>query len=313
MYFRDMKKILSLLFCLPIAVVSAQTCTFFADSDGDAYGDPNNSIEADCSSILMGFVGNDLDCDDTNASINPDAMEICNYLDDNCNGGEIDEFVVINYYLDSDGDGYGDPNFVLYDCSLPSGYVENMDDCDDQLVTYVDADGDGFGSAIIEPCGVTNNLDCNDNTAAIQDSTIYYADLDQDGYGDPNNFLVSCDVPVGYIPDGTDCNDLDLDIHPGAPDAIGNGIDENCDGQDGVGIAVMNGMGVACLRSNMVQEMIHIQEMEIGSSWSLVHSSGQVVLTWRADENEKDISVSQFPRGLYLVIGEKNHLRCVLY
>ena len=84
----------------------------------------------------------------------------------------------------------------------------------------------------MDPCGTPNNLDCNDNTAAIQDSTTYYADIDEDGYGDPNNTLISCNLPAGYITDGTDCNDLDLDIYPGAPDILGNGIDENCDGMD---------------------------------------------------------------------------------
>jgi PKD repeat protein len=53
-----------------------------------------------------GFTTCEGDCNDTNAAIKPTAIEVCNGIDDNCNG-LTDEGLLVTYYLDADGDGYG--------------------------------------------------------------------------------------------------------------------------------------------------------------------------------------------------------------
>ena len=50
--------------------------------------------------------------------INPDATEVCDGFDNDCNG-DIDEGLLNMYYADADNDGYGDANQVLEACSLP--------------------------------------------------------------------------------------------------------------------------------------------------------------------------------------------------
>lgn len=69
------------------------------------------------------------DCNDSNSAINPSAAEICDgQIDNNCNGLSDDSdpetlsSSKFTYYLDSDGDGYGDPNTIAGACSDPSGY-----------------------------------------------------------------------------------------------------------------------------------------------------------------------------------------------
>ena len=69
------------------------TITYYADSDGDGYGDVNITIK-DCE-LPTGYSDNALDCDDTNENIHPDAIEIaCNGIDENCNGMEDDDNVI---------------------------------------------------------------------------------------------------------------------------------------------------------------------------------------------------------------------------
>jgi len=53
-----------------------------------------------------GYTENEGDCNDTDAAINPGGTEVCDYIDNNCNGA-IDEGVTTPYYLDADSDGYG--------------------------------------------------------------------------------------------------------------------------------------------------------------------------------------------------------------
>ncbi|MBK7887498.1 MAG: putative metal-binding motif-containing protein [Bacteroidetes bacterium] len=79
--------------------------TFYADADGDSYGNAAVSVQA-CVAPL-GYVADATDCDDNTATVNPAATEVCNNIDDNCNGLTDDGLVFLNYYVDGDNDGYG--------------------------------------------------------------------------------------------------------------------------------------------------------------------------------------------------------------
>ena len=57
--------------------------TFYADTDGDTFGDPNNTITA-CTQPA-GYVSNDEDCDDSDENTYPGAPELCDGIDNNCN------------------------------------------------------------------------------------------------------------------------------------------------------------------------------------------------------------------------------------
>ena len=62
----------------------------------------NSIYDIDCDGIPV-----DIDCDDNNPDINPAELEICDEIDNDCNGN-IDEGVTITYYFDNDSDGFGD-------------------------------------------------------------------------------------------------------------------------------------------------------------------------------------------------------------
>lgn len=64
----------------------------------------------------------------------------------------------------------------------------------------------------------------------------YYADADGDGYGNPALTVLGCQAPMGYVVLGTDCDDTRNNVHPGAVDVCGDGLDNDCNGNiDNVG------------------------------------------------------------------------------
>ncbi|MDG3085742.1 MopE-related protein [Vibrio hannami] len=77
--------------------------------------------------------GSPIDCDDSKPSVNPQATEACDGIDNNCDG-QIDESGALGettYYLDLDSDGYGAADTTIIACSAPSNYVSISGDCDD--------------------------------------------------------------------------------------------------------------------------------------------------------------------------------------
>jgi hypothetical protein len=118
---------------VPDQVTGGEFCiaplnTFYRDADGDGYGDPGVTQVA-CSAPT-GYVSDHTDCNDGNPNIHPGAAEVCNGIDDDCDG-QIDEGVKNTYYRDADGDGYGNASVSTEACSAPTGYVSDHTDCDD--------------------------------------------------------------------------------------------------------------------------------------------------------------------------------------
>ena len=194
--------------------------SLYADLDGDGFGDPLNLVNI-CNDTIN-LVEDNTDCDDTNASIYPGAIEICNSLDDDCNT-LIDEGLIFEtYYADADADFFGDVNDAGTSACLPiAGTVLDNTDCDDT-------------NAFIFPGGIEicNGLDDDCNTL-IDEGLIfetYYADADADFFGDVNDAGTSACLPIaGTVTNNTDCDDANGDINSGETE-ICNLIDDNCDG-----------------------------------------------------------------------------------
>ena len=102
---------------------------WFADVDGDGYGDPT-SVPAKAQP--PGWVDNDGDCDDGDPAINPDADEVCDSIDNNCDGDiDIDAIDAVTWYVDVDRDGYGDADVSTQACKVDDGWSVVDGDCDD--------------------------------------------------------------------------------------------------------------------------------------------------------------------------------------
>ena len=88
-------------------------------------------------------------------------------------------------------------------------------------------------------CEFTEEV-CIEVADASQPPVTFFLDSDGDGFGDANNSIVECSssTPSGYSINDLDCDDTNPSINPGAADSEGNGIDENCDGVDGIALSL---------------------------------------------------------------------------
>ncbi|MDP2305619.1 MAG: MopE-related protein [Pseudomonadota bacterium] len=239
--------------------------TWFADVDADGHGDASDAVsscsapggrvahagdcndsdaaynptaaERDCTdpndyncdgSVLYADADGDgtaacVDCDDEDARAFPGAPEVCNDRDDDCDGAiDLDAVDAISWYADADADGAGDTESTMMACAIPLGFVATGGDCDDTDAGAVPG-GD-------ELCDGTDN-DCNGvvDDASAADAVTWYSDADRDGYGNPADADISCEQPLGYVADDTDCVDGSALYYPGAAERCDGG-DNDCNG-----------------------------------------------------------------------------------
>ncbi|MFM7721929.1 MAG: MopE-related protein, partial [Bacteroidota bacterium] len=138
---------------------------YYADVDGDSYGDINDAIY-DCAQPA-GYITDNTDCDDTNASINTAASEICNDLDDNCNSLVDDGLTFTNYYADADNDGFGAGNATSSCVDLGAGYVLDNTDCDDTNASVNPAAEEIASNGIDENCDGQIDNSINEHSNAF--------------------------------------------------------------------------------------------------------------------------------------------------
>ncbi|MEC7986575.1 MAG: putative metal-binding motif-containing protein, partial [Myxococcota bacterium] len=201
------------------------------DADSDGFGDATEGAQTitQCSAPT-GYAAMATDCNDEDETISPDAEERCDEIDQNCNG-TVDEGVQTTYFADEDGDGFGANPILtagIEACSLPDGYSENSDDCDDNAAT-----GAGNNPDADEVCdGMDNNCDSFIDEDSAMDAVTWYADSDQDGFGDLARPLTMCEsnMPAGYIADATDCDDGRSGINPSATETCATSFDDDCSG-----------------------------------------------------------------------------------
>jgi len=224
--------------------------TWYEDADGDGYGNTEVLPALVCpDQAPVGSVSVGGDCDDTNIGANEGEVEICDGVDNDCDGvADQGDLEYVTVYRDSDGDGFGALSAPREACLnsqtgvyfeavgteslvLPgsaASWVDNSEDCDDSDPT-VNPDAE-------EDCTIADR-NCNGDSYDADSAPEYFIDLDADGYGEgTTGFGVrACDVsqlptPTEgvYVPNGDDCDNTNADINPGAAE-ICDDIDNDCD------------------------------------------------------------------------------------
>ena len=126
------------------------------------------------------------------------------------------------WYPDRDGDGFGDEYHPLFACVTPDDFTDQPGDCDDTTAAV--------HPAATEECDGLDN-DCDGEVDESTTPGTAHLDADGDGHGDPGvTSPYHCVLPDGYVEDGDDCDDADPAVHPGAIDALCDGVDSDCDG-----------------------------------------------------------------------------------
>ena len=193
--------------------------TYFADVDQDGYG--NLLVTKMACTAPSGYGLNSTDCNDLDKFVHPNAIEICNKIDDNCDG-QTDEGVLLTFYADADQDKYGNLSQEVTGCTAPNGYVANSADCNDS--------NKNIHPNAVELCSNKIDDDCDGITDNAIEATLWCQDKDKDGYGNCAVSLYACTTPTGFVADNSDCNDANALVHPNAIEICTDGIDNNCNG-----------------------------------------------------------------------------------
>jgi formylglycine-generating enzyme required for sulfatase activity len=137
--------------------IGSLALSYYVDSDQDGWGSQDLEVWLCAEDSVLGLENNMLvdqsgDCNDGDARIYPEAEEVCDGVDNNCDG-QVDEedstlnpLTTIRVYADIDGDGWGDLGNTMLLCDVKDGWVLNNRDCDDTDPTTACMDSTcGFG------------------------------------------------------------------------------------------------------------------------------------------------------------------------
>jgi hypothetical protein len=136
--------------------------TYYQDFDGDGFGNVGAPI-MNCGQPT-GYVADSSDCDDSNPTVYPGAVELCDELDNNCDGNTDEGLATYTLFEDMDSDGFGSEVSVEYCDSVAVGYSLVSGDCNDTVSTIYPGAMEVLDNNIDEDCdGVDGTLYLQEN------------------------------------------------------------------------------------------------------------------------------------------------------
>lgn len=190
------------------------------DEDNDGWGTPDRWSCAPPTFQFAGIVG---DCDDTRDDIYPDAPELCDNRDNNCNDA-VDEDPVdaSTFFVDNDRDSFGSDE-TLVACSQPSNGATRQGACDDSR-RDVNPDAREVCDTFDNNCNGTIDLDTPNLPS-------WYVDGDDDSWGAIGSGVPACSAFDDRVSRAGDCDDSLPNVNPGQTEIDDDNLDNDCNGQ----------------------------------------------------------------------------------
>jgi hypothetical protein len=199
---------------------TADAVLYYRDADADGWGSETDTLLS-CT-VPDGYLPTAGDCNDADPAVHPETDDWCDGVDTDCDGTTDEDEVI--WYPDADKDGYGGEGGEV-SCKPLEGHLLTSGDCDD-------ADPLVHPGVLDDDCDGQDD-DCDQQTDDDSALLSWHYDLDGDTYGAASFSIESCDQPYPtMITDGSDCNDNDPAIHPGAKEICGDKVDQDCDASD---------------------------------------------------------------------------------
>jgi subtilisin-like proprotein convertase family protein len=203
--------------CNEIVDDGLTSSTYYPDSDADGFGDPSKGLTA-CDQP-DGYVDDETDCDDADASIHPNATEVpYNGIDEDCASGDLTDVDGDSYDGGAGGDDCDDEDASIHPNATEVPYNGIDEDCAGGDLT--DVDGDSYD-------GGAGGDDCDDIAAAINPGA---AEVCNDSVDN------DCDASTPDVFDGDgdgadcslDCDDGNASVSPGQVELCDDSIDNDC-------------------------------------------------------------------------------------
>ena len=213
---------------------------WFPDRDGDGFGDAAASGVSSCT-VIDGHAPNADDCDDTRRSVAPGEVEVCDAVDQDCDG-LADEGLSVTVFPDADRDGDGDESMPQEVCgAAPPGFVVSGGDCDD---------GDpNIGPSQPERCD-GRDQDCD---MTVDEGSMISTCTAPGQSGACSAGVCSCDMGLadcnGTLADGCESTPATDPEHCGAC-GIACGVADDCSAgacDESPVVAVQTGFFISCL------------------------------------------------------------------
>ena len=200
--------------------------SYYLDADGDAVGTGEPRCLCGPEGDFTARVGGD--CDDSRGNVNPNAAEVCDGLDNDCDT-QVDDDNALGcsvFYRDLDLDQFGDQDVSRCLCIADTTNrftSKTPTDCDDQAAQV--------NPGAPEVCdGIDNDCDAQVDEQGAGGCLLHFVDGDTDTYGDPSQFACLCGPNTTYpVSRGGDCDDTDNARSPGTAERC-DFKDNDCDG-----------------------------------------------------------------------------------
>ena len=199
---------------------------YYADGDGDGFGDPADG-RCLCAPAAPWVTTDNTDCAPGEGGVSPAAPEVCDGVDNDCDGSTDEDGAggCVLHFADVDGDTYGNTQDFRCLCAAADPYVVTQGgDCNDGDAALNPGLGEVCGD------GIDNDCDGAIDEPNAAGCVVYYRDDDGDGFGIIGDARCLCAPADPYdATEAGDCDDGAAEVKPGAAETC-DGADNDCDG-----------------------------------------------------------------------------------